>query len=191
MPGTTAISIDPAPRIRYAVGSEARVFPLTSDEFFAHHGDRELGDQRLDMGFIDGLHLCDIPATSSRWRRSVTPGFVILMHDVYPIDLESAARGARPTCGRGTSGRPSSPSAFRPDLQVTSLKVTPTGLGIVTALDPASTVLADRHEEIVDWMGNLDYSSTLDNKDSALNAVDADPRTVRRLLPAPFPEPRC
>jgi hypothetical protein len=188
LPGTLAIGVDPTPRIRYAVGHEARVFPLTSNDFFASHAEREFGSARLDMGFIDGLHLCEMSLSDFAQMESLChPGSVILVHDVYPIDAESAARERTTSMWSGDVWKAIlALRRFRPDLRLSSVKIGPTGLGIITRLEPGSQVLIERYEEIVDWMGQLDYSTALSDKDDALDAVDADPVTIRGLLPAPF-----
>ena len=45
---------------------------------------------------------------------------------------------------------------FRPDLKVTCLDAEPTGLVVVTGLDPSSRVLPDRYDEVIAYMHSLD-----------------------------------
>src|ERR1700733_3093946 len=57
-PGTLVIGIDPRPRLSYPLAEGVRIFPSTSDEFFAQHDlSAELGRRPLDLSFIDGMHL--------------------------------------------------------------------------------------------------------------------------------------
>ena len=47
---------------------------------------------------------------------------------------------------------------YRPDLSVVTADVEPTGLAIVTGLDPTNTVLFDRYDEIVADIDTLGWS---------------------------------
>jgi len=188
LPGTRAIGIDPNPTIRYAIGREAKVFPMTSDAFFAHHAADEYGTERIDLAFIDGLHLAESALRDfANVERRAHPGSVVLMHDLYPIDEASASREQQTVLWSGDVWKAAlALRTFRPDLTVTTLAARPTGLGVVTGLDPGSTVLHDRYDEIVRWMDDLDYADLMTDKDGQLNAIPADPHALARLLPAPF-----
>jgi hypothetical protein len=57
LPGTLALGIDPQPQLTKPLRRNARVFRLTSDEFFARHDLRaELKGQPVDFALIDGMH---------------------------------------------------------------------------------------------------------------------------------------
>jgi hypothetical protein len=188
LPGSKAIGVDPNPRICHAIGPAARVFPMTSDAFFDHHAADLFGNEPIDLAFIDGLHLAEAAlrdfANVERWAQ---PGSVVLMHDLYPIDEASASREQQTVLWSGDVWKAAlALRTFRPDLSVTTLAVRPTGLGIVTGLDPASTVLFDRYDEIVRWMDALDYADLMTDKDGQLNAIPADPHALGGLLPPPF-----
>jgi hypothetical protein len=78
---------------------------------------------------------------------------------------------------------------FRPDLVVRTIDLGPTGLTLVTNLNPASTVLRDQCEHIFAHLADRDYGELERNRDATLTVVSCSPRAVRPLLPKPFRAP--
>lgn len=94
----------------------------------------------IDLVFIDGLHLFeqvlrDIAAVEAR----CTAESVILVHDCLPIDAVTSSRERTTVVWSGDVWKaiPALRSA-RPDLRIKTLDVAPTGLGVITGLDPSS-----------------------------------------------------
>src|SRR3972149_10259228 len=57
LPGTLVLGVDPSPQIQGPLGPRQRLFAETSDHFFAHRDViAELGGERVDMAFVDGMH---------------------------------------------------------------------------------------------------------------------------------------
>jgi len=94
------LAVDPAPRIgalkrlrwwlRNGSNRSSRIYRLTSDEFFARHGDR-FSTTRLDVAFVDGLHtyeqsLRDVESCLAH----LTSRGVVLMHDCSPPSAAAA-----------------------------------------------------------------------------------------------------
>jgi hypothetical protein len=73
---------------------------------------------------------------------------------------------------------------YRPDLEIAVVDVPPTGLGIVTRLDPASSVLRDRQGELLERFVNMDYSALEGDARARLGVIDNDWNLVRQALPA-------
>lgn len=194
-PGTNAIGVDPSPRVTGDLPAHIRVFQETSDEFFASRNVRaELGGEPVDLSFIDGLHKFEFALRDFiNLEACSAEGATILLHDCYPIDALSA--DPRP---------PSSAADFwtgdiwrtvvalrrhRPDLAVATLACPPSGLALVRGLDPASRILQDRYEQIVDEMLAYDFASFKPSKDHELNVVDGSLQNVARLLGRPAEPP--
>src|SRR5690606_25190786 len=55
-PETTAIGVDPEPRLDAPLPPNARLFVETSDAFFERDVRAELGGLPVDFAFIDGMH---------------------------------------------------------------------------------------------------------------------------------------
>ncbi len=115
-------------------------FEQTSDAFFAGH-DRAgvLGEERVDFAFIDGLHHADQVirdfAHVERWSR---PGGAIAIHDAAPERLEIARRAkVKGDQWAGDVWRiVPALREHRPDLRLTLLDAAPTGLLLVSGLNP-------------------------------------------------------
>jgi hypothetical protein len=149
-PQTKAIGIDPNPR--EGIRSHAKLYKMPSNEFFdSFNLLEELGAPRLALAFIDGLHsfeqaLMDF-INLERYSDSET---VIVIHDCLPVTRLSASR-ARSTffwCGDVWKVI-ANLLQYRPDLRTFIIPASPSGLGVVTNLNPGSTVLALKYDTIV------------------------------------------
>ncbi len=190
LPGTRSLGIDPEPYVTSRVPRSARIARLTSDEFFRRHDARDVfGDTPLDLAFIDGMHLFEFALRDFiQLERWCTPDSVILIHDCYPIDEASAARvrTTRQWTGDVWKLVPCL-KEFRPDLNISTVKAPPSGLCVVTGLDPTSRVLESRYAEICERFIGLEYRLIAEQVDEVLSAVPNDWTAVGRLLPSqPF-----
>ena len=146
------------------------LYRMGSDEFFKKFDAQAILGGKLEFAFLDGLHLAefllrDFMNTERVCRRNS----IIAIHDCLPLDAPMARRHER---GPGVirSGRYpdywtgdvwkvfTAIRKFRPELHVTILDAQPTGLGLVTGLDPTSTTLSDHYYEIL-----REFASLTDN----------------------------
>ena len=151
-----SIAVDPEFRLASEVmgrKSELHMFCKTSDAFFAG-GIAEKLTPTIDLAFIDGMHLFDYVlrdfiATEKLCRADS----VILLHDLVPFSPAAAEREWVPERTKGWSGDVWKMSVilreYRPDLDFKVLDPRPSGLGVVTKLDPENTVLEAAYDEIV------------------------------------------
>ena len=184
-PRTAAIGVDPAPKIDVALPANARVFRETSDEFFARRDlETELGGKPVELAFIDGMHLFEFALRDFiNLERHCAPDAAILIHDCYPLDAPTSARERRTQFWAGDVWRiVVALRKYRPDLTVRTLDSAPSGLGVVTRLDPASSVLADRYDEIVAELMALDYAAIAARKAEWLNLMPAEWAGVSGML---------
>lgn len=138
------------------------LYQMRSDSFFAAHSARAILGGPVEFAFLDGMHRCEFLLRDfANVEREARPNAVIALHDCIPTELGMAGRQ-----GPGEAIHPDRAGwwtgdvwrtvlalkRFRPDLRVLALDSGPTGMVLVTKLDPASTLLADRYWEIVDTM---------------------------------------
>jgi tetratricopeptide (TPR) repeat protein len=187
-PDTQVIGIDPEPQIAYPLPPGARVLATTSDTFFATHDVRgEFGGRGVALGFIDGMHLFEYALRDFiNMERVSEPDGIILIHDCCPLDRLSAERERHTGFWSGDIWRLILIlRRYRPDLQVQTLALPPTGLGMVRGLDPTSCVLADNYDAIVAEYMAIDYSVLHDDKYGKLNLIPNDWNDIAILLDAP------
>ncbi len=183
--GTRAIGIDPQPRLRDALPENVRVFAETSDAFFAQHDvEAELGGRKIDLAFIDGLHLFEFALRDfMNLERHCTPDSTILMHDCYPLDERTSARERTTAFWTGDVWRALvALREQRPDLAIATVAAPPSGLAIIRRLDPRSSLLHERYEQIVQTYMARPYAQIAGRKAKALNLVPAQWRVVASLL---------
>jgi hypothetical protein len=153
-PPTIAVGVDPAPAQAQALplSAQTRVFAMESDAFFASRDvAREFGHSSIDLAFIDGLHLFEQALKDFiHVERHTASDSVVLFHDCLPLTGETATRDRRTGFWTGDVWKiVPILERSRPDLTVFVIATYPTGLGVVTRLDPTSRVLDSRFEEIV------------------------------------------
>lgn len=158
-----SIAIDPEFKLTpafYNNKPECHLYAMTSDDYFAGHNPTSIFRRPIDFAFLDGLHhaeflLRDFINTEAH----CAPDSVIALHDCLPLNAVMASRDA-PVIGHILD--PAHPywwtgdvwlmaealKKYRPDLSITALDAGPTGLLLVTNLDPASTTLKDKYGDI-------------------------------------------
>lgn len=159
------IGVDPFFSLRPQVMGakpELHLFQMTSDAFF-ESGFLERNGLRLGFSFLDGMHLAEFLLRDFiNAERHSDPGGAIALHDCCPFTHAMAAREAPTRKGEPWTGDVWKLipilARWRPDLRVQVLGCRPTGLVIVTGLDPESRVLAGAQGEILAEFGPLDLA---------------------------------
>ncbi len=172
-PHAAAICVDPAFQIDSDVLLQRRetfFFQTTSDDFFARHSVQELLGGPFDVAFLDGMHLFEyLLRDFVNAEREAHRGSIIVLHDCLPTHpamtwrrpeereaLLHAADGATPPAAYWAGDVYKIVpmlARYRPDLRIHAFDCPPTGLVVVSRLDPGSSVLGDVYYEIVDTIG--------------------------------------
>lgn len=175
-PEAAAVCVDPAFRLRpdmLAGLSEVHLYQQVSDAYFARHDPRTILGGPIQLAFIDGLHHSDaVLRDFVNTERFCDPAGAIVLHDCLPWNDAMAQR--RPTTpeGAGVKGKGAWTGDVwrvlpvlarqRPDLRVTVLDCTPTGLAVITGLKPADTRLRTRMPDIIDRLNRRLRASALE-----------------------------
>lgn len=126
---------------------------LGSDEFFMQGCyEREWGNLPFDIAFIDGLHLFEqaLKDFMNLEKRSMDTS-IIFIHDCLPVNLAGAERERRTMVWTGDVWKViACLKAVRPDLEIVTFPVRPSGLTMVRRLDRNSTVLQDCFNQLVE-----------------------------------------
>jgi hypothetical protein len=147
----TTIGVDPAYELRHQAPEGAELFRETSDDFFARTDPlRHFGGRPAALSFIDGMHLAEYALRDfinverhSHWTS------VVVFDDILPRDPDEAARERTTRVWAGDVFKIIGVlDRQRPDLTLLRIGTQPTGLLLVLGLDPHSTVLSDRYDEI-------------------------------------------
>jgi hypothetical protein len=186
-PPSIAIGIDPSPAVSQPLTAETHIFPETSDVFFARRRPEALLKGRpLSIGFIDGLHLYEqVVRDFINLEGHCGPRSIILMHDMIPLDEATQARAKKTQFYTGDVWKTVlCLKCYRPDLDIFTVATSPTGLTVVTGLDPASRVLADKFDEAVARFIDYPYAEFEDQLAANLNIVPNDWSVVAARLQA-------
>ncbi len=139
------------------------LFQTTSDDFFASGFLKKMGI-KLSFSFLDGMHLFEFLVRDFMNTEAYsTPSGVIAMHDCCPSGFEMTTRdlGNLPRGSWTGDVWKLIPilQKYRPKLRITVLDCKPTGLVLVSGLEPKSTVLQRNYDEILARFTPLDLQA--------------------------------
>ncbi|AVO38166.1 class I SAM-dependent methyltransferase [Pukyongiella litopenaei] len=133
------------------------IFQQTSDDFFDSGFIEALGIE-IGVTFLDGMHLIEylLRDFANTEARSGKNG-VVAIHDCCPFSHEMTAREMEPGSKAAWTGDVWKIipilQRYRPDLELTVMGCKPTGLLLVSNLDPTNRVLSENYEQIADdWI---------------------------------------
>lgn len=152
-PPTVAIGVDPAQKDGGTFDAQTKLFRLESDAFFAQRDvAAEFGHCAIDLAFVDGLHLFEQALKDFlHVERHARKESVVLFHDCLPLTPETARRERATGFWTGDVWKiVPILRRFRGDLTAFVIPTYPTGLLVVTDLDPSSRVLEERFDAIVE-----------------------------------------
>ena len=143
----------PAPAIDSELPSATKILALTSDDFFAKHGE----EVTPDFSFIDGMHLFEYALRDfMNLERRAAPGGIIVLDDVLPNHPAQAQRIRHTAAWTGDVWRVADiPQRYRSDLFVLTIDAAPAGLLLVAGLDCENRALWDGYERIVAEAGGF------------------------------------
>lgn len=148
-----AIGIDPRLNdVPTAYHQWGQLFEMTSDDFFGNgHFEATCGTRPIDTAFIDGMHLFEFALRDFiNIERRAHAGSTILIHDIIPATAEMGARRRRTETWMGDVWKIIVALVrHRPDLDITVIDLGPSGLAVIQAVDPTSTILSDRYDAII------------------------------------------
>ena len=161
-----SLAVDPAFKLSKNVVLQKpslHLYQITSDAFFRNFNPKAILGDAIDLAFLDGMHLYEFLLRDfMNTEKHCRPNSVIALHDCVPS--ESAMTRRNP--GGAEIQQSALPiwwtgdvwklvpilKKYRPDLAITVADASPTGLVLITNLDPTSRVLEASYAEITrDW----------------------------------------
>lgn len=135
-PPTLAIGIDPSPVLSVSMRTTYDIYKKTSDEYFASREAERL--EPIELGFIDGMHLAEFALRDFfNMEHISSPRGIILFDDVLPYNRAIATRHQPPGDWTGDVWKVYPYlRKYRRDLNLRLINVAPTGLLMVTGLNP-------------------------------------------------------
>lgn len=183
--GALCVGIDPAMIISFPMNASSRLFKMTSDDFFSKYLLTEVLDQQtVDLAFIDGMHLFEFALRDFvNLEKYCRTDSCILLHDTLPIDRPTSERERKTAVWTGDVWKliPCL-KKYRPDLNIRTFEVSPSGLSVITNLDPGSTYLSDNLNRICEEYIPVDYSAIENNKRTALAVESIAERDLKKVF---------
>ena len=180
-----AIGVDPVPSVIYPLQTEAHIFAETSDDFFARrHVNELLRGELLSIGFIDGSHLFEQALRDfMNLEKYSSPNSLIMFHDTVPLDELTQRREPETHFSTGDVWKTIlCLKQYRSDLDIFTIATPPTGLTLVTGLNPRSTILAEIYDDALANLLNLPFAAVEHKLSSELNIIPNDWNVVETRL---------
>jgi hypothetical protein len=170
-----SIGVDPFPQLQGDFSSHL-MYLKTSDDFFQEDAPELFAEEKIDLAFIDGLHLFEFAFRDFiNTEKYAHPNGYILIHDVLPRSFSEASRGRVTGAWTGDVWRVIlALRKYRPDLNITVLDAVPTGIGIISGIDPNSDVLSSNYEDIVAEFMNVNTLSFLKARDLIMHSYSTE-----------------
>lgn len=185
-PNTRVIAIDPMPvgDPLYHCQAYGQLFALSSADFFAGPANVQLAESSFDLAFIDGDHRFEsVLADFIALERYATPSSVVLLHDTLPLTASTSGSERHTGFYSGDAWKiVPCLRALRPDLRLTTLPTAPTGLTIVTGLNPESRILESQRNLIQEVYARLPATHAVAHPHALFNLGKNDPAWLVRWL---------
>lgn len=159
-----SIAVDPKFQINVNVAKgkpTCFLYQKTSDDFFRDHDPAAIFGAAVDFTFLDGLHRFEFLLRDfMNAERCAHRQSIIMMHDCAPPgfymttrDMDDPIRLQKSAFGPWWTGDVFKVipvlRRYRPDLKINILDCVPTGIVMITGLDPSSTVLRNAYDDII------------------------------------------
>lgn len=168
-----SIAVDPMFQISSNVlgrKQQCFFFQQPSDDFFAATSPSQLFGRAVDFAFLDGLHYYEyLLRDFMNIERHCAKNSVVVLHDCIPCNIHLARRNMQDMSLKDHAPIPTQWAGdvwktvlalkkYRPDLRIFAYDAPPTGLIVITGLDPKSTALNDNYFNIVEEYAALDLA---------------------------------
>ncbi|MBD5786362.1 class I SAM-dependent methyltransferase [Cellulosimicrobium terreum] len=153
-----SVGVDPAFKVVTELQAPVRLARATSDDYFAANDPKAWLGAPIDLAFIDGMHLFEFALRDfmnverhSRWSTAV------VLDDMLPRDVPEAARDRHTKFWAGdVFWVAEALREYRPDLRIIPVNTSPTGTVVILGLDPTSTLLERRYDEVIERFSHPD-----------------------------------
>lgn len=196
-----SISIDPKFQISsQVIGSKpiCLFYQMPSDTFFERYNPKALLSRPIELSFLDGMHRCEyLLRDFINAERHADPEGVIALHDCLPVEIPMTDRTQNGTAAEmphrngwwtGDVWRTALLlKRRRPDLKMLCLDAGPTGIVLISGLDPYSTKLRNDYSAAVDEMmamelADITVSGFLREMSVVSTATVQDHESLRKAL---------
>jgi hypothetical protein len=183
-PETCCIAIDPEPEISVPVHKNTLIFPMTSDMFFSTVHADIIDPGSLDIAFIDGMHLFEYALRDFiNIEKYCHDTSVIILHDCFPVDYESSQRTRTQLFWTGDVWKMIvALKMYRKDVKISLLDSDPSGLALISHVDPHSTILRDLYDTLCDQYIPIHYEWFEKNKGGYFPVIDAKTFDFTRIF---------
>lgn len=181
LPETNVIGIDPVNSLECELADNIKMFFETSDDFFKRNDlESILNNKKIDLAFIDGMHLFEYALRDFiNIEKHSHKDTIITLHDCIPIDNESSAREDNGKFWTGDVFKIILVlKKYRPDLKIYNFS----NICVVKNIAPSNNILLENYDKIVqDYIG-IKYEDDKAAYDKILSPIVMSPRRAIKHL---------
>ena len=185
LPSSVVVGIDPNYSIKRGIEARCQLIRMNSDEFFLHrHAARIFSRKKVDLGFIDGLHIFDqVLRDVIHLERFMHRDGMIVLHNVLPINAEVASRERKTRFWTGDVFK-----ALlllreeRRDLEICLIPCYPSGLALITNLMPENSFEGSYYEAAMGRFHSMNFDSAMKEMRQSIRFLTNDHDAVAEYL---------
>jgi len=158
-----AIGIDPDPEICLSAPESNPIFKLTSDDFFDLKAKSIIQNKKIDLAFIDGMHLFEFVLRDFiNIERYSHPKTIVVIDDIFPNHRIQANRKRQSNVWAGDVWKIFyCLKTFRKDLGLMLIDTAPTGLLLISGLKSKNNTLIENYNGIVKQYKQLEIDEDI------------------------------
>lgn len=178
-----SVAVDPDPHPDLKLAPNVELYRCTSDDFFFFDADEAL-KRPVDLAFIDGMHLAEfVYRDFMNVERAMERNGVIVIDDVLPNHPVQARRMRESQVWTGDVWRFAERLAEkRPQLRMTWLDTDPTGLLVITGLNPKNRALWDDYNKAIRQLADDADAPVPQDLVDRRNAVEPSVENLRTAI---------
>lgn len=178
------IGVDPVNSLMHSLHSNTKIFFETSDVFFEKHDVEKEFEGKIDLAFIDGMHLFEFVLRDFiNTEKYCKKDSVIVLHDTIPIDKITSSRELLPGYWTGDVFKIILIlRKYRPDLKLYNISTPPIGTCIVRNTDSQNNILKENYDKILKEYMNIDYDDIKDNIEEMLDIKKYSLKNIEEII---------
>lgn len=152
-----AAGVDPQPDLSVEGAERHALYQMSSDRFFESSAKAALAGKKLDLVFIDGMHLFEFALRDFiNVEQNSLPTTLVVIDDIFPNHRVQAERNRASKVWTGDVWKLYHCLKHnRPDLLLVAVDTAPTGMLLVAGLDRGNQTLLQRYNPLVRQYGEL------------------------------------
>ncbi len=167
------IGVDPLNALEFNLPKNIKMFFMTSDDFFKKKNIEWILKGKIEMAFIDGMHLFDyVIRDFINVEKHCKKNSIVILHYTIPLNEHSSQRTLVEGAWTGDVYKAVMIlRKYRPDLKIFNFLTGGIGTCVIKNLDPKNKILKCNYDKIINEFMDMPYSCIENDMDEKLGII--------------------